>query len=115
MYLILPDLPWKHWDSLTSYRSPGTWHLEWTKLVGKAWSVFHGAVRTYMPRLDFERDTPTRHPLATVERIIFWEGTDLTGEPAFASFLLDTLRLHAANKRFDWGDLLFISRTPRTP
>ncbi len=87
------------------------WDLafQWTDLVGKAWSVFHGAVRTYMPRLDFERDTPTRHPLATVERIIFWEGTDLTGEPAFTSFLLDTLRLHAANKRFDWGDLLFIS------
>ena len=83
--------------------------FEWTKLVGKAWSVFHGAVRTYMPRLDFERDTPTRHPLATVERIIFWEGTDLTGEPAFTDFLLDTLRLHAANKRFDWEDLLFIT------
>lgn len=83
--------------------------FEWTKLVGKAWSVFHGAVRTYMPRLDFERDTPTRHPLATVERIIFWEGTDLTGEPAFTSFLLDTMRLHAANKRFDWEDLLFIT------
>lgn len=88
---------------------PWNMAFQWTNLVGKAWSVFHGAVRTYMPRLDFERDTPTRHPLATVERIIFWEGTDLTGEPAFTSFLLDTLRLHAANKRFDWGDLLFIS------
>ena len=83
--------------------------FEWTKLVGKAWSVFHGAVRTYMPKLDFADDVPTRHPLATVERILFWEADGMNGEVAFASFLLDTLRLHAANKRFDWEDLLFIT------
>ena len=31
------------------------------------------------------------------------------GKWPFTGFLLDTLRLHAANKRFDWEDLLFIT------
>ena len=55
----------------------------WTDLVGKAWSVFNGAVRTYMPKVDFAVDTPTRHPLATLDRILFWDAGDMSGEVAF--------------------------------
>src|SRR5690606_13900415 len=40
------------------------WELgyKWTELVGKQWSVYMGAVRTYMPGLDFDTDSPAQHP-----------------------------------------------------
>jgi hypothetical protein len=44
-----------------------------THRVGKEFSVFQQAVRTYRPGLDFERDEPFRHPLALAQRIARWD------------------------------------------
>jgi hypothetical protein len=81
----------------------------WTDRVGKTWSAFGGAVRTYRPGLDFEEDLPTEHPLAMPESILFWRRDDLSGERAFTSFLIDQAYRDTATRRVDWGNLLFFA------
>jgi len=89
------------------------WELgyKWTQMVGKPWSVYLGAVRTYMPGLDFENDPPSWHPYTFAEKIIFWKqpGNERVGEGPFTDFLVERLHLYAATRRLEWGDLLFIS------
>jgi hypothetical protein len=88
------------------------WELgfKWTEMVGKPWSVFLGAVRTYMPGLDFTNDLPSSHPSAYAEKIIFWKqpGDERVGEAPFTDFLVERLFQHLAFGRVDWGGVFFI-------
>jgi len=80
----------------------------WTDLVGKVWSAFQGATRTYRPSLDFETDSPfTDHPLAMPENMILMRYKGLEGEEAFVSFLADRARQESATRQVDWGRCLF--------
>jgi len=88
---------------------PRTTSFNWTDRVGKTWSAFGGAVRTYRPGLDFEEDMPTEHPLALPERIVFWRHNDLSAESAFTSFLIDQAYRDTATRRVDWGNLMFFA------
>lgn len=89
------------------------WELgfKWTKKVGKTWSTFHGAVRTYMPGLNFDEDSPSAHPLALAERILWFKHGDSKsfGEAEFLEFLVEQAHQHAASKQMDWGDCLFVT------
>lgn len=60
-----------------------------TDLVGKEWSVFGGAVRTYKPGLDLENDDPRRHPLLMPDRIETWQRGGKIGEEAVRLFLVE--------------------------
>ncbi len=42
--------------------------------VGREFSVFHQAVRTYRPGFDPDTEAPFAHPLGLAERILNWEG-----------------------------------------
>lgn len=42
----------------------------WSDLIGRAWGVYHGAVRIYRPGLEFQNQSPYSHPLFTLERIL---------------------------------------------
>ncbi|HLH74303.1 MAG TPA: hypothetical protein VKX96_13530 [Chloroflexota bacterium] len=57
-----------------------------TDLVGKEFSVFQAAVRTYRPRLNVDEDEPQKHPLALASRISKWENE---GPNAFEQFLIN--------------------------
>lgn len=81
----------------------------WTDRVGKTWSAFGGAVRTYRPGLNFDEDMPAEHPLALPENIVFWRHGDHSGERAFASFLIDQAYRDTATRRVDWGNLMFFA------
>jgi hypothetical protein len=81
----------------------------WTEKVGKIWSAFHGAIRTYYPRLNLDEDLPTSHPRVLSERVLFWRYNDQEGEDAFASFLIDKMSEHAAGKSLDWRGCLFFA------
>lgn len=81
----------------------------WTEMVGKPWSAFLGAVRTYRPGLDFDEDSPSDHPRAFAERILGFYYNGQTMERAFEDFLIDKAYEHAATKRMEWGDLLFLT------
>lgn len=81
----------------------------WTNRVGKAWSAFLGAVRTYQPGLDFDEDSPTEHPLALLKNILFFRHKGLEAEAAFAAFLVDQVYQYGATKRVDWNGCLFLA------
>lgn len=89
------------------------WDLgyKWTELVGKPWSVYLGAVRTYMPGFGSDDDVPTAHPSVYAEKIVFWKNVadDRIGESPFTDFLIDKLSQFAAFRRFDWTTLAFAS------
>jgi len=59
-----------------------------TNLVGKEFSVFNRAVRTYRPGFDVDADDPRRHPLALPHRIAQWQENGVEGAVAFESFLV---------------------------
>jgi hypothetical protein len=83
---------------------------KWTEMVGKPWSVFLGAVRTYYPGLDFDNDQPALHPKTMAEQIVYWRSDDsqLFGEAAFAEFLANRLAHFSATKRVNWGPRVFV-------
>jgi hypothetical protein len=62
---------------------PASYYL--TDLVGKEFSVFNQAVRTYRRNLNFDHDQPFRHPLAFPERIQNW---DSRGAVAFGDLIV---------------------------
>jgi len=85
--------------------------FEFTNRVGKPWSVYNGAVRTYMPHLDFANDALFRHPLTIIDRILFWNDP-LTGdfaEKAFMSFLVNSIQSYGAGSRLDFKSIPFAS------
>ncbi len=88
------------------------WDLgyRWTELVGKPWSVFLGAVRTYHPGIDWENDHPGQHPSTFAEKILFWKSPheDRIGEGPFTDFLLDRLYESGVFHRIDWKNVLFL-------
>jgi len=63
---------------------PASFHL--SDRVGKEFSVFHSAVRTYRPGFNPDNDEPFEHPLALPQRIENWADG---GPSAYARFLID--------------------------
>lgn len=80
----------------------------WTDLVGKPWSVYLGAVRTYRPGLSFEEDEPLDHPRIKAERVMAFQYKGLKSEDAFTELLVDQALRHAATMRLDWGGTRFL-------
>lgn len=80
--------------------------FEWTNRIGKSWSVFNGAVRTYRPRLDFSKDDPYRHPLVRLNDIVLWEyegvlaPQKVSGGDAFQLLLREKLFHEVASRPF---------------
>ncbi len=64
-----------------------------TDFVGKEFSVFRRAVRTYRPRFNIDDDEPRRHPIAFPQSIYEWKDGGLEGVEAFESFLVQNLIL----------------------
>ena len=58
-----------------------------TESVGKEWSVYHRAVRTYWPKIDLETSDPFQHLLTTLSRMDRWPD----GPEGFGKVLIDSL------------------------
>lgn len=86
---------------------PRELNAEWTDYVGKTWSAFMGAVRTYLPALTFDEDRPTNHPLALAHRIVAFERDGRHGEDAFTDFVIDQALVSSATKATSWLPCLF--------
>lgn len=80
----------------------------WTKMIGKPWSAYNGAVRVYLPGLDLELDSPFNHPLATVDAILAYRTGDLLSEKAFTESLVRRMFEASATRRVRWNDRLFV-------
>ena len=59
--------------------------FELTNALGREFSVFNGAVRTYRANFDPESDEPSMHPLALAESIRNWAED---GQEGFVCFLV---------------------------
>ncbi len=79
----------------------------WTDMVGKPWSAFLGAVRTYHPQLNFETDELYAHPLVMADKILFWRWNDLTAEDAFMEFLVSKVGEQTVRRSLDLNGVVF--------
>ena len=89
---------------------PNDLTYEWSRIIGKEWGVFDGAVRIYYPSDDFTLCNYTEHKLWVKERIlaesIYDPGKDLTltmGE-AFINTLITTIQKRNITERFPWKE-----------
>ncbi|MBX6329365.1 MAG: hypothetical protein IRY89_12390 [Pseudolabrys sp.] len=64
--------------------------------VGKEFSVFRGAVRSYRPGFDTTLDEPFRHPLGLPDRIASWSGG---GPESYEQFLIRQAILRSVSGR----------------
>ena len=80
----------------------------WSDRVGKSWSVYDGACRTYFPNPNFEHGLPAHHPSNWKEKIWYWVYGDQRGPNAYTSFLIDTARHIASTNRTNWNGLYFV-------
>ena len=65
---------------------PGSAAFQLTDAVGKDFSVFHGAVRTYHSGFNRLQDSPSRHPIAMAQTV---EGGAPWGDGSFFDFLVE--------------------------
>ena len=79
-----------------------------TDAVGKSWSVYDGACRTYFPKIDFDNGSPSHHPCNLKDKIWFWNYEGLRGERGYTAFLIDTAHRVASTSRTDWSGLYFV-------
>ena len=79
-----------------------------TEAVGKSWSVYDGACRTYFPKIDFDNGSPAHHPGNFKDKIWFWNYEGLRGERGYTAFLIDTAHRVASTSRTDWSGLYFV-------
>lgn len=87
--------------------------LKWTDRVGKSWSAYLGAIRTYRPGLSFDEDSPGDHPLVLADRVLAYEYQDLKMEAAFTAFLAEQANLSAATRRIHEAPCLFYADAVR--
>jgi len=83
----------------------------WSDTLGKVWSAHSGAVRTYWPQIDFERDDPRDHPLILANRVLFYTYEDLRAEAAYMAWLTDNILRVNSREQIDWGDIVFSAET----
>ncbi len=67
-----------------------------TESVGREWSVFRGAVRTYWPKIDLDTSDPFQHLLTTLARMESWEG----GPDGFGKILIESLLRSTVSYRY---------------
>lgn len=107
-YLVDPDdLARRTLGTAYVVKIPWDLGFRWTLKVGKPWSAFLGAVRTYRADLDFEGSWPTSHPLALAERIEQWSFDGAVGRRAFEQFLVQQALADSAHRYVDWETLVF--------
>jgi hypothetical protein len=70
-------------------------------MLGKDYSVFNSAVRTYNPGLNPEEDLPSRHPVASPATIAGWDGI---GPSEFETFLVRGVLRRSTGRDFE-GDI----------
>lgn len=89
---------------------PTVYAYRLTEEVGKQWSVYDGAVRTYYSGIDFESSDYLEHPLQIAGKIMASCYTsdsqkEYIGGHAFRHILAHNLKNHLLNERYSWGEL----------
>lgn len=82
--------------------------LEWSDLIGRPWTVYDGAVRTYYPGFDSREENLSRHPIVFKDGIWNFERGPLEGAAGFAAFLEAVVRHYAETVEMDWNGVFFL-------
>ncbi len=127
--IVISSINWKNWSFTPTapthlvnadYLAPrvaGYAHIvslsfraafAWSDRVGKSWSVYDGACRTYFPNPDFDHGLPAHHPSNWKDKIWYWVYGDQRGPNAYTSFLIDTVHHVASTNRTNWNGLYFV-------
>lgn len=61
----------------------------WEGRVGRAWAVFHGAVRVYRPGFDPSADSLRHHPRTLLDGVQWWDHNSKRGDEAFEEHLYE--------------------------
>ncbi|ODR33602.1 hypothetical protein [Eisenbergiella tayi] len=82
---------------------------KWTNRVGRSWSVYDGAVRTYYTDVDFNTDTYFSHPLITTPKIlaasyIDESGNEYIGGHGFRYMLQQKLIDNLIHEQYKWRE-----------
>lgn len=83
---------------------------DWTRKVGNSWTAFDGAVRVYMPGLNFDEDLPRKHAVFFKDRIMAYKYQDQTGNRAFSEHAAEIVKPYKANRLIAWQELPFVPR-----
>lgn len=67
-----------------------------TESIGREWSVFRSAVRTYWPKIDLDTSDPFQHLLTTLPKMEGWEG----GPDGFGKVLIESLLRSTVSYRY---------------
>lgn len=87
---------------------PAALGYRWTNMVSKMWSAYLGAVRTYLPGLQMDEDSPSSHPLKLAEAVLNTRYGGQTGPAAYADVLVDFAYRSSGIRRVRWGRLRFL-------
>lgn len=71
--------------------------------IGRVWSVFGGAMRTYRPGVDIEDGSPYEHPLVMPDKMFSFSREGQTGVKAFVGYLEQRARDWTASRRVHDG------------
>lgn len=75
-----------------------------TEKIGKQWSAFNGAVRTYYPQLSFEESNCYQHPMLT-QNSIRLRNEDENGNPELCMQEIEGyIKTYIQKRRFAWED-----------
>lgn len=75
-----------------------------TERVGRQWSAFNGAVRTYYPDLTLAESDPFRHPLLTQQRIRLWNISEESAPDACMRSIEEHIQNYSLGKRIPWEE-----------
>lgn len=75
-----------------------------TECIGKQWSAYNGAIRTYYPNLSFEESDLYQHPLLTPQNIRVRRIKDDGESDAWIHDIEDYVQGYAVKRRVPWED-----------
>ena len=81
---------------------------KWTDVVGRRWSSFRGAVRTFRPDFNREEDAVADHPRILAERIKEFQFGEKIGPVALVDMLEQQTFIRSAKKNLELAGCLFL-------
>ena len=83
--------------------------FKWTETLGKAWSVFDGAIRIYRKGINLDEDDLSVHPLFFKDKIFFARHGDKFGGEAFSDLISADIRQRNPSLFQTWDFVQFIA------
>lgn len=81
---------------------------EWQHRVGRVFSVYDGAIRTFYPSADFMNSSGKDHPGLFKDQIPTYQFKNQRGARGYFAFLVHRMRQHSATAKIPWSKLYFL-------